>query len=167
MREPFDTQTSRAVIRNGRVTITQRPLSLMGRMTIAYAAALREAGTTMCDLELDFSPSGEKELSIRFLPEGSQTEEAVETILEWAELTGCGRVWLPDRLVELDCDLVPHPDDLEVAECPTCGVIPLEHLSMDDVARSRIRGLRPRICPVCSSRVPERRNADKQEAVTS
>ena len=157
MRDPFDNQTCRAVIRNGRVTITQRPMHLMARMTMAYTEALREAGTTMCDLELDDGGIGNRELTVSFIPSGSGTPEAIDTLLEWAAVAGCCRVWLPDRVVELDAGLVPHPDDLEAAECPVCGVIPFDHTSADDVAKSRTRGLRPRLCPVCSSRVPERR----------
>ena len=158
MSEHIPDQMCRAVIRDGRVTITRRPFHLMAKINLAYTEALREAGTTVCDLELDGEQIGERELTVSFVPPGSETESAVDALLAWAAVAGCRRVWLPKQVVELQSELVPHPDDLEPCECPTCGVIPIDMASADDVARSRIRGLRPRICPVCSSRVPERRH---------
>jgi len=153
-----DTQISRAVIRNGRLTITPRPMRLMATSTHAYADALREAGTVMCDLELDGYEEGERELTVRFVPAGSQTPDSLEAIREWAIMAGCRRIWLSDEVIDLTDGLLPHPDDLHASECPTCGVVPVEHTTIDDIARARTRGLRPRVCPVCATRVPERRS---------
>lgn len=152
-----DTQVSRAIIRKGRLTITPRPFRLMAGNTHAYADALRQAGTVMCDMELDGYEEGERELTVRFVPAGTETPEALEAIRQWAILAGCRRIWLSDEVVDLSDGLVPHPDDLQASECPTCGVVPVEHTTIDDIARARIRGLRPRVCPVCATRVPERR----------
>jgi len=152
-----DTQVSRAVVRNGKLTITPRPFRLMASSAHTYADALRDAGTVVCDLELDGYEEGERELTVRFVPLGSETPEALDAIRQWAVLAGCRRIWLTDEVIDLSNGLVPHPDDLKASECPTCGVVPVEHTTVDDIARARTRGLRPRVCPVCATRVPERR----------
>lgn len=152
-----DTQLSQVIFRNGRLTITPRPFPMRARPAGAYADALRNAGSVMAELALEDSETG-RELTVRFAPPESQTEEAVDALMEWALLAGCSRVWLPDRVVDLDGRLIPPPDELESAECPTCGIVAAEHTTVDDLARSRQRGLRSRTCPVCMTRLPERRS---------
>jgi hypothetical protein len=144
----------RAIIRNGRLTLTHRPMFLQARRTLTYARALQEAGTTICDLEIERSDHS-SELIVRFVPAGSESDEAVETLLSWAELAGFGRVWLPDRIVELGSTLVPDPDTLEAVACPTCGIEDGDFLTADALAMLRRRGHIPRLCPVCGEHKPE------------
>lgn len=144
----------RAIIRNGRLTLTHRPMFLQAKRTLNYARALQEAGTTICDLEIERGDMT-SELIVRFVPAGSESEEAVETLLAWAELGGFERVWLPDRIIELGSTLVPDPATLEAIACPTCGIEDTDFLTEDAIAMLRRRGHIPRLCPVCGEHKPE------------
>lgn len=144
----------RAIIRNGRLTLTHRPMFLQARRTLTYARALEAAGTVICDLEIERGATG-SDLIVRFVPEGSENDDATETLLAWAELAGFGRVWLPDRLIELNDTLVPDPRTLEAIACPTCGIEDSDFLTADALAMLRRRGHLPRLCPVCGEHKPE------------
>lgn len=67
--------------------------------------------------------SGEREMTVRFLFDGPQFEagrrSAEEAIVEWAACTGHVRVWLPDRLVEIDEH--PSPGTWARGICRICG----------------------------------------------
>ena len=162
---PFGERQARAIIRDQRLTLTRPPMFLQARRTLSYSSALRDAGTTLCDLEMHRSELT-SELLVRFVPEGSESDSAVETLLSWAELAGFDRVWLPDRIVELDCSLVPDPSDLEQIPCPTCGVEATELTAADEIATMRRRGHQPRFCPVCGARTPERVAARQDRSTT-
>lgn len=122
----------------------------------SYSEALRDAGTLICDLELSPDPAGERELTV-FPPIGGDLDGiAIEALIEWASMVGCRRIWLPDRLVEIDDTLVPGMDEIEVEPCPTCGVSPNLDDVADIIASRRRRGHSSDICPVCMSYRPER-----------
>lgn len=151
-----DPQLARAVIRDGRITITRRPMFLQRERTRSYSEALRNAGTVVCDIELSPAPAGERELTV-FPPIGDDLDRSsIEALTEWAAMIGCCRVWLPDSLIEIDDTLVPDLDDISVEPCTTCGVTPDPRDIADAIASRRRRGHSSDMCPVCSNYRPER-----------
>ena len=154
--DPGAPKQARAIIREGRITITRRPLLLQRERARSYSEALREAGTLICDLELSPEPAGERELTV-FRPIGGELDAlATDALIEWGAMVGCRRIWLPDRLIEIDDTLVPGIDEIEVEPCPTCGVAPDIDDIADIIASRRRRGHSSDICPVCMSHRPER-----------
>jgi len=158
MNEPDNSslQEARAIIRDGRITLTRRPLFLGRERTKSAADELRTAGTVICDVEITPGAIGERELSVS-QPIGSDfDDQAIEALAEWAAMLGCCRIWLPDSLIEISDDLLPDPADLEADPCPTCGVAPDRETAADLIASRRRRGQSWTRCPVCMNSVPER-----------
>lgn len=78
--------------------------------------------------------------------------EDADALLEWAQLVGHTRVWLPDRLVDLELTLVP--EGRAEVECPTCGA----HWSEGEPrfwANVRRWGYFPSFCLGCGGSLPE------------
>lgn len=158
--------TLRAVIRDGRLTVTRRPPFGAGRSALPYSSALREAGTVICDVTLDFDEHC-REISVRFVPEGTGTPDAVEALCEWARLIGCGRVWLPEEIIEMEETLAPDPRELPPVSCPTCGIVHGEASAAEEIASLRRRNrLLPRYCPVCGCPLPERVMVGQERSTT-
>ena len=147
---------ARVVIRDGRLTLTNRPVFLARARAAAYRNALREAGTTVCDVELSADPAGERELTVSDSIGAELNEEAASTLLEWAALIGCHRVWLPDTVIELDGTLLPELEDFEPEPCPTCGVPPEPATLVEELATMRRRGPTAARCPACMTATPQR-----------
>jgi hypothetical protein len=152
---PSDNTIYRAVIRHGRITILKRPFILMAQQARAYSDAVRKAGTTICEVEAGITSAGERELTVEPVAGCELDGQALDTLLGWAAVIGCTRVWLPDRVIDLDDSLLPAPEDVESSPCPTCGVSAHVDRVADELASLRRRGHRPRICPVCMSDSPE------------
>ncbi len=112
---------------------------------------LAREGVVLADLTV-IESDGERELIVHFLPAGSGTREAEDLLLRWARQTGYRRVWLPDRIVDLDNTL------LEVVEaevkCPTCRLTWRDD-SLDFWVMVRQWGYFPGTCPACNGSLPE------------
>lgn len=148
---------ARVVIRNGRLTLTRRPHYLMQVRMDRYRGALRDAGTVVCDVELNDSPSGERELTVTRSFGSELDDAATDVLIEWAALIGCRRVWLADRLVDLGDLLIPAVEDIATEPCPTCGVTVDEATLMDELLTLRRRGpVASSTCPACLSARPQR-----------
>lgn len=82
-------------------------------------------GTMVAILGHARSKSGELEMTVRFLFDGLQFEArrraAEEAIVEQAACTGHARVWLPDRLVEIEEH--PGPGTWARGTCRICGQV--------------------------------------------
>lgn len=79
------------------------------------------------------------------------TDQAAGTLLDWAARVGYRRVWLPDRVVELDAlaDV-----SWATATCPTCGAR-WEDGGPDFWQRVRDHGWFPANCLACGGSLPE------------
>jgi len=79
------------------------------------------------------------------------TDQAAATLLDWAARVGYRRVWLPDRVIELDAlaDV-----GWATATCPTCGAR-WEDGGPDFWERVRDHGWFPASCLACGGSLPE------------
>ncbi len=80
------------------------------------------------------------------------SQEGLDAIVEWAELAGYKRVWLPGKLVELDPD--PAPQGQLHTRCTGCRgrlVEAAESLT----SFSRVYGFFPLVCPLCGCDMPQ------------
>jgi hypothetical protein len=88
---------------------------------------------------------------VSFLSPGRDRDQAERTIVDWAKRTGYRRVWLSERVVDLDGGV---PVASAEVKCPTCG----ERWSDDSpefwltVQRS---GAFPPWCFLCGSELPQ------------
>jgi len=106
------------------------------------------SGLALADLTTDPRTDGRKDLIVA--PHGEVSENAQEVLVRWAEAVGYRRVWLPDRVVDLDFP------PLYVAEvtCPTCGF----HQRGEGIefwASIRDRGSFPGMCELCGGILPQ------------
>jgi hypothetical protein len=147
---------ARVVIREGRLTLTNRPVFLARSRAASYRNALREAGTVVCDIELSADPAGERELTVSDSIGAELGDEPASVLIEWATLIGCRRVWLPDTVIELDDTLLPDPGNFEPEPCQTCGVPPETATLLEELATMRRRGPTAVSCPACMTEMPQR-----------
>lgn len=132
-----DEPMCRATIRDGVLTLNRwRP--------ILHGCFEPAAGVAIADLTV-LSP---RELLVEWIVAGDDEE----ILLEWAQLVGYTRVWLPARLVELEASLVP--DGAAEVECPTCGTV-WSQGSPDFWANLRRLGYFPGSCLACGGSLPE------------
>jgi hypothetical protein len=143
--------TYRATIRSERVTVTTWVGWMATGGALGQLFADRErAGVAIADLTVE----GEQrdELIARFYSPGRSLADAEAALIRWATQVGYGRLWLTDRVVELD----PAPELLGRAEvrCPTCRA------GWSDANPEFwlfVRNQRefPRWCPLCGCELPQ------------
>ena len=141
----------RATIRRGRIMLTS--WAPWVARNGPYTNLLRErakAGVTIADLT--HVGDDDEELAVRFYAEGSDREEAEGALLEWARAVGYRRVWLPDRIEEIE----PEPGDFGTAavRCPSCG-IKWEDSSPEFWLAIRRDRVFPRWCLICGWELPQ------------
>lgn len=148
---------ARVIIRDGRLTLAGRPQFLAQVRINSYRDALREAGTVVCDIDLDDGAAGERELTVTRSYGSELDDRAVEVLVEWAILVGCRRVWLPESVIDLGDRLVPAIEDIASEPCPTCGVRADDATLVEELAALRRRGpIGGSTCPACLSDRPQR-----------
>lgn len=150
--EPELTPTWRATIRRGRLMLTAwAPWLITGGPVAALLPARARAGITIADLTVHGEDNDE--LSVRYLARAKPAEHAQEILLEWAELVGHKRVWLPDCIM---VELEPDPKRLSRAtvRCEVCGS------RWSDGTPEFWLGVReakafPKWCPVCGCEIAQ------------
>jgi hypothetical protein len=143
----------RATIANGKITLNP---PLRGTITGGPASMTL---TRLGDVALvDLRPAGEDddELVATVPPNAPPLRRAARRVLaEWAALVGYRRLWLPDRVVELD---PPPPVGTARVQCPTCTSVWADD-SESFWAMVRRNGHFPGYCPACGGSLPEWRTA--------
>jgi hypothetical protein len=143
--EPF----LRATIAGGRITLNP---PLRGTITGGPASMTlaRLDGVVLVDLR--HSGEDDDELVATVPPNAPHlTAAARRTLARWAALVGYRRLWLPDRVLELE-----SPGALRIAEvrCPTCTATWSDG-SESFWAMVRANGHFPGYCPACGGSLPE------------
>ena len=144
---------ARAVVRDGRVTLNPWSPSLVsGGPGRALLGGLPARGVAVADLCSELRDDGREELIIRWLPDGAASGPARDALLDWAELVGYRRVWLPDEVV----DLAGATTRLGrvATTCPTCGSR-WDDESAEFWAMVLAQGHFPGQCPICNGSLPE------------
>src|SRR3954468_6010945 len=144
-RAPF----RRATIAAGRITLNP---PLHGTITGGPASMTlaRLDGVVLVDLR--HSGEDDEELVATVPPNAPPiTTVARRTLADWAAVVGYRRLWLPDRVLELE-----PPDALGTAEvrCPTCTATWTDG-SPRFWATVRANGHFPGYCPACGGSLPE------------
>lgn len=143
--EPF----LRATIAGGRITlnpplrgtITGGPASMtLARLHGVVLVDLRHAGEDDDELVATVPPNAPR-----------LTAAARRTLARWAALVGYRRLWLPDRVIELDPSAAPRT---AAVECPTCTATWSDG-SESFWAMVRANGHFPGYCPACGGSLPE------------
>ena len=144
--EPELTPTWRATIRGEKLMLTGwAQWMITGGPLGALLPARARSGVTIADLTVHGAEGDE--ISVRFLVRARRTEDrAEELLIDWAGKVGHRRVWLPDRLVEIE----PDPEAITRASvrCDVC------HAKWSDATPEFWLGVRearafPKWCPVC------------------
>jgi hypothetical protein len=142
----------RATIRRGRLTLTNWAPWLFRCGPLGALVRERErCGVAIADLTLH--GEDDDEVSVRFYAAGPKREEAERILIEWAARVGYRRVWLPDRLVEIE----PAPEQTigtAAVRCPTC----LAHWAdaqPEFWLQVRESGAFPMWCPACGCELPQ------------
>src|SRR5687767_9897928 len=108
----------RATIVDGTVTLNPwTPYLVRGGPGAMALEGLAAHGVVLLDLFAEGEP-GDEELTARYVCRSPRSAEAEEALTAWAALVGYRRIWLPDRVLDLDpaaCDV-----GLAEARCPTC-----------------------------------------------
>jgi len=151
--DPRGDRFLRATIADGAITLNP-PLS--GTITGGPASMTftRLRGVAIVDLR--FTGEDDDELVATVPPNAPRLDRAARRVLaDWAALVGYRRLWLPDRVVELE---PPPPVGAASVRCPTCTSV-----WADDSARFwtvvRESGHFPGFCPACGGSLPEWRLA--------
>jgi hypothetical protein len=149
--DPLPHPWARATIARGTVTLNPwYPALLRGGPAGMALGRLARRGVALADLTAEGEPYQE-ELLVRYVG-ATRTPEADAALLDWAQLVGYRRVWLPDRVADLD----PVEPDLGAAEtaCRTCrSTWRDEGPEFWDGVRHA--GAFPSFCPACGSSLPE------------
>jgi hypothetical protein len=106
------------------------------------------AGVTIADLWVTGEDS--RELVVTYLAVADR-QRADRKLIRWAESVGHRRLWLPDRLVQLD---TARPLGVARVDCPTCGAR-WEDSSPDFWHSVRTSGRFPTICVICHGDLPQ------------
>lgn len=136
----------RATIAAGQLTLNP-PLG--GTITGGPAAMTfaRLAGVVIIDLRAD-----DDELVATLPPNAPPLDRAARRVLsDWAALVGYRRLWLADRVLELD---PPPPVGAVAVRCPTC-TSEWADSSTDFWAQVRANHHFPGFCPACGGSLPE------------
>ena len=141
------------MIRDGQITLNPwSPTLMTGGAQRAVLAQLAPVAVTLADLWCEPTRTGREELRVAWVPAGAGCREAALLLERWADRVGYTRLWLPDRVVELQQDLF-NGGRAEVT-CPTCA------LRWDDESPNfwsvvRSNAYFPACCPVCNGSLPE------------
>jgi hypothetical protein len=146
----------RATIAAGRITLNP---PLHGTITGGPASMTlaRLDGVVLVDLR--HAGEDDEELVATVPPNAPPiTTAARRTLADWAAVVGYRRLWLPDRVLELE-----PPDALGTAEvrCPTCTATWADG-SPRFWATVRANGHFPGYCPACGGSLPEWRTAARR-----
>jgi hypothetical protein len=144
-----DAPKFRATIADGRLMLIPWTPHLAFAGPLGVMARQRgEDGVTIVDL----SAPGPRELIATQVANGSRWPSARRTLLRWARIVGYRRVWLPDRVVDLE----PPRRALGEASvhCPTCHMHWTDG-SPDFWAFVHENGSFPRWCTICGSGLPQ------------
>jgi hypothetical protein len=140
-----DHPACRVAIRDGQITLNRWRRSLL-------SGGPRRAGTRTIDAALaDLRLLGD-ELVVSPVAHARWTDDAESALVAWAAVVGYRRVWLPDRLVELDGELARVTRAR--VRCPTCGAT-WEDESVTFWERVRSSGGFPGVCLACGATLPE------------
>jgi hypothetical protein len=139
----------RATIAGRRITLNP-PLS--GTITggPAAMALARLDGVVLVDLR--HAGEDDSELVATVPPNAPPLRAAARRVLaDWAALVGYRRLWLADRVVDLD---PPAPVGRAAVRCPTCAS-EWADCSTQFWAIVRANGRFPGYCPACGGSLPE------------
>ena len=146
--EPF----LRATIAGGELTLNP---PLTGTITGGPAAMTFERLRDVVLVDLRHAGEDDEELVVTVPPNAPPVDRAARRVLsEWAALVGYRRLWLPDRVLELD----PPPTGTASVRCPTCASVWADG-SPQFWAAVRRNGHFPGYCPACGGSLPEWRPA--------
>jgi hypothetical protein len=124
-----------------RGTITGGPASMtLGRLEGVVLVDLRHAGEDDDELVASVPTNAPP-----------MTAAARRTLTRWAALVGYRRLWLPDRVLELD---PPGSRRTAAVECPTCTATWSDG-SDSFWATVHANGHFPGYCPACGGSLPE------------
>jgi hypothetical protein len=147
--EPF----LRATIAGGELTLNP-PLS--GTITGGPAAMTLARLRDVALVDLRHAGEDDEDLVATVPPNAPPVDRAARRVLaEWAALVGYRRLWLCDRVVELD---PPPPVGTATVRCPTCTSVWADD-SASFWAMVRRNGHFPGYCPACGGSLPEWRPA--------
>jgi len=152
---PYDRPWCRATIHRGRITLNPwRPVLIRGGPAAMALEPLAAHDVAVADLHLP----AEGELEVRFVPGSPRPPGTADAILAWAANVGFMRVWLPDRVADVEPDAEP----LGCAEvrCPTCG-LGWHDDSPDFWAAVHAARSFPGWCAACGGSLPEWHNAGR------
>ena len=107
-------------------------------------------GVVLADLFTNGDEEDE-ELLVRFVSPAPPSDDAIDTLLGWAQTVNYRRVWLPDRVVDLVAS-----GALGTAEvrCPTCRLVWRDR-SPEFWAAVHAAGAFPSMCVACGGSLPE------------
>ena len=144
---PDDEPFVRATIAGGELTLNP-PLhgTITGGPASMTLARLR--GVVLVDLR----PAGDGELVAAVPPNAPPLHRAARRVLAaWAALVGYRRLWLADRVLELE---PPPPIGTAAVRCPTCASQWADG-APGFWAMVRANGHFPGYCPACGGSLPE------------
>lgn len=139
----------RATIANGDITLNP-PLGGLIRGGPASMTLARLEGVAIVDLRQ--AGEDDDELVATVPPNAPPPGAAARRVLaDWAALVGYERLWLPDRVIDLD---PPPPVGPASVRCPTCTSVWTDS-SQAFWAKVRASGHFPGFCPACGGSLPE------------
>src|SRR5436309_13045107 len=95
-----DRPFARATITARKITLNPwRPSLIDGGPGGMLIRPLARRGVVLADLVAD---NEQRELIVRFVPRDSATEPARSALVHWAAQVGWRRIWLDDRVLDLD-----------------------------------------------------------------
>ena len=116
---------------------------------------LAGTGVALADLYAE-GPPGDEELFVRYVSHSPRDEASDSAVIEWAHTVGYRRVWLPDRVIDLD--VAQARIGPAETTCRTCGLT-----WSDDTPefwrQVRSAGAFPGYCLGCGASLPEWRLA--------
>ena len=118
---------------------------------ISSGPAAMQLGRVRASL-LDFYITESDELIVEAVSGSSLRHEHVEILIDWARTVGYERIWLPDRVVDIEAE--PAIVGVAKVNCRTCGAR-WEDSSTDFWLKVRDNGFFPASCPACGDSLPE------------
>jgi hypothetical protein len=118
---------------------------------ISGGPAAMQLGRVRASL-LDFYITESDELIVEAVSGSSLRDEHVEILIDWARTVGYERIWLPDRVVDIEAE--PAIVGVAKVNCRTCGAR-WEDSSTDFWLKVRDNGFFPASCPACGDSLPE------------
>jgi hypothetical protein len=118
---------------------------------ISSGPAAMQLGRVRASL-LDFYITESDELIVEAVSGSSLRDEHVEILIGWARTVGYERIWLPDRVVDIEAE--PAIVGVAKVNCRTCGAL-WQDSSTDFWLKVRDNGFFPASCPACGDSLPE------------